>query len=484
MKLILGPIIGHVTQSTARILAHTDPPAQGDSSLYCEVFLDPDATTTVTSSPFRLEISEEMGCTGVCEITLPEPNRRYYYRLSYRGQLLHNELYTFLTLPTENPDRLVFAVVSCHQPFKYSQPLGTVMWRALRAELIREQARFLLLVGDQVYGDEEGEAWQQSLKIPENDPKCFEKRLELYRNLYRQYWAFPDVRQVMANFPQYMIWDDHEITNGWGSDPEHKNQTPQNIFQAAQKAYTEFQHSHNPQNLTHPGALYYGFHIGVAAFLVLDLRGYRQIWNQQILGQAQRNWITDFLQKECSATKVLFVISSVPMFHLAPRWTWIPASDVSDQWSDERNKKDRKWILDRLFEWIQEERSRQVFILGGDVHVGTFAEAKITGTDLKIYQATSSPISNKPASLLDVFLRKVSSAFSISTESGKVVDVTIERRYPTRNFLIVTVDNTTDPVKPIVRFKMHWEGKKNPDPYPGELGLTGIRAWLRGGRFQ
>ena len=389
-----------------------------------------------------------------------------------------------MTLPREDPDRLVFAVVSCHQPFKFKPSQGTLMWRALWAELIREQARFLCLVGDQVYADEEGRAWQQSIAIDDGDPDCFTKRLYLYRDLYRKYWSLPDVRQVMANIPQYMIWDDHEITNGWGSEETHKGQPHQTIFQVARKAYTEFQHSHNPQNLSHPDTLYYGFHIGCTSFLFLDLRGHRQIWNSQILGQAQRDWITQFIQNECQTSKVLFVISSVPMFHLDPRWTWIPASDVSDQWSDEHNKMDRKWLLDRLFGWLQDGENRQVFILGGDVHVGTFAEASVKGSDLKIVQATSSPISNKPASLWDVFLKKVSSTFSITTESGKTVDVSIERRYPVRNFLVVTVDNTSDPVAPIIRFRMHWEGKKNPDPYPGDIGSGRLIDWLRKGRFK
>ncbi len=484
LNLILGPIVGHVTRTSARIWAHTDQPAQGDSAVRCEVFLDSQGMRPIPGSPFPIETSPETGLTGVCEIPLPEPDRRYYYRLIHEDRKLHDDFHTFMTLPGEDSDRLVFAMTSCHQPFKFKQPRGTVMWRALWAELIREQAKFLLLVGDQVYADEAGEAWQRSLALAENDPACASKRLEIYRSLYPLYWGFPDVRKAMANIPQYMIWDDHEITNGWGSKPEHACSTHQAVFQAARKAYMEFQHSHNPQNSSDPSALHYGFHVGRAAFLILDLRGHRQAWNRQLLGRAQRDWIARFIQDECNRSQLLFVVSSVPMFHLAPRWVWIPSSDVTDQWSHECNKADRKWLLDRLFNWIDGDRTRQTFILGGDVHVGTFAEARLRGTDLKIVQATSSPISNKPASCWDMVVRKVSSSFTIATESERQVDVSIRPRYGSRNFLVVTADFTSDPSIPIVRFKMHWEGKKNPDPYPGEAGSGRFGTWLRRGRFR
>ena len=270
-----------------------------------------------------------------------------------------------MTLPEQHPDRLAFAVASCHQPFKYKQPRGTVMWRALRAELIREQARFLLLVGDQVYADEAGQAWQQSLALSEDDPSRFAKRLRLYRSLYPQYLGLPDVREAMADIPQYMIWDDHEITNGWGSEPEHAYLAHQSIFQAARKAYVEFQHSHNPQNPSDPSALYYGFHVGKAAFLVLDLRGHRQSWNRQLLGDAQRDWIVRFVGT--NAAHLSFFSSSprsqcsiyLPDGHGFPRRTW-PISGptkstrrtASGSWTD-CSTGSRTVGLDRCSFWVE-----------------------------------------------------------------------------------------------------------------------------------
>lgn len=487
-NLLLGPLLGHVTEKTALVWAQTDAPALGAEAICCEVFSDSGATNPIPGSPFRLETTEASANTGTCQLSLPSANCRYYYRLTHNGRPLHDEPYTFLTMPDDRPDRLVFSVTSCHQPFKHKGQLSTVLWRALFAELIREQARFCLMVGDQVYADEDGRAWQECLKVNNAEPDCFERRTGLYRALYRKYWDLPDVRRVMANFPSYMIWDDHEITNGWGSSESHREITEQNIFEAAQKVYRDFQHAHNPQNDADPSALYYGFHSGGCAFLTMDLRGHRQIWNGQLLGDEQKAWIKDFIASRCQDALVLFVISSVPLFHLDTKWAWIPYPDVTDQWSNEHNKKDRRWLLDSLFDWMKADRRRKVVVLGGDVHVGTFARATLlddsgNATDLEIIQATSSPISNKPASRLDTILRRVSARFTTETSTGQKVAVDIRPRYATRNFLMVTVDFKSDPEKPEVRFEMHWEGKKNPDPYPGSQGRSRFTTLFRRGRI-
>ena len=35
--------------------------------------------------------------------------------------------------------------------------------------------------------------------------------------MYRFNWSRDPVRQILANVPTYMIWDDHDIRDGWGS---------------------------------------------------------------------------------------------------------------------------------------------------------------------------------------------------------------------------------------------------------------------------
>ena len=475
MKLLLGPILGHTTHESACIWAHTNFEAAGGRSLAIEMFRDAAAGDPIPGSPFPLQTRTDRGNTGTANIPLPEPGRRYYYRVTFQGACLHPEipLYSFIAppAPSERLNRIVFAFASCHNPPKSGLDRATRLWRALYAEMVRADARFLILMGDQVYADEpkDGNVWKQALAVSGSEAQRREQRLSLYRGLYRRYWDHADFRRVMASFPTYMIWDDHEIVNGWGSEEEHRQAAQQEVFAAARQVYDEFQQSHNPPPLV-PGGRHYAFRVGPAAFLVLDLRGHREVWTPQLLGDTQKDSIETYLAGLESDVSVLFVVSSVPLFHLTRRFACIPlTSDITDQWSSPPYKADRKWLLARLFAWMGAGGERQVFVLGGDVHVGTVGEAVRLNTGQRLVQVTSSPITNKPARCLDIGLSLVSHRFTIHLDDAKQdpVEACISRRYPQRNFALGTIDLAADPARPVVRFEMHWEGKKNPDPYPG-----------------
>jgi alkaline phosphatase D len=345
------------------------------------------------------------------------------------------------------------------------------MWRYLFLEMSRQNATFLLAVGDQVYADHErSNAWLESLKWSSQ-----KSPLELYRDVYQRHWSFPEIQMVLGNFPSFMIWDDHEITNGWGSSEKHASKGAQKIFQVARKAYEEFQHSHNPATLSYPQnynptpghmPYYYAFRYGPVAFLVLDLRGNRRIWDGQLLGPDQwaalRHW---FESKEAKDSKILFVISSVPMIHLRmllAKYLWWLKTDIADQWSSPHNKEERRELIAMLFDKYIENGKRQVFIVGGDVHVGTVAKITDSKSNQSIYQFTSSPISNKPERYLDSFLKRCSSkfAFHLDKAGGRSVDVEIYKRYRQRNFGIVT---TTLDSSQRTTLRMYQEEEGTPD---------------------
>ena len=139
-----------------------------------------------------------------------------------------------------------------------------------------------------------------------------------YRDVYRGYWGFEGVQRVFDGYPTYMIWDDHEIGDGWGShyfregnaqdglrrmlpDLDERGLTydeglelMQRMFRAAQQTYVEYQHSHDPP--TPDRALDYAFRRGGCAFYVLDGRGQRDIEREsyRILGREQFDRFADW----------------------------------------------------------------------------------------------------------------------------------------------------------------------------------------------
>lgn len=472
MQLLLGPILGHTTDSSARLWIHTDQAS--NTPIECHVYRDTARTTPIAGSPFSLVVTQENNFTAAIDITLPDADHTYYYNLTYQNAALGNEYYTFRNQPSD-PEQLVFAVTSCHRPFKYSGDRRMAMWQRLHDTLLSRNGQFVLQVGDQIYADNgksfwHTSAWDEAKSLCEDDEEegvssnHSEQIQKIYRNAYQMYWGFNEHRELMARFPQYMIWDDHDITNGWGSDITHKEDCSRQVFDGASEVYRCFQHAHNPANPLNPDAYYYGFHLGDASFMTLDLRGHRHSWDNQLLGAEQKVWIEHFIG-ECNNSKVLFVISSVPMFHLKRRFANIPflrrKSDIGDQWSHEANAGDRRWLLDKLITWLGADNERRVIILGGDVHVGTFADVRLKeNNDIQMVQATSSPIANKPAGLLDRFVKAVSDEFETELEPGKTLDVKIKDRFWERNFLIVTVDTSNS--KPEIKLELFEEGKEHP----------------------
>lgn len=475
MSIKLGPMVGSTTHNEAKIWVQTLKPL----TLECKVYTDPDGNNQIRSSPFILKTEAEKGSTGVAAAALPMNDKRYYYRLFEKkgsSSVPISQILSFRSFPTPNKkiESVSFGLISCNKPenFNYEKELSLRnMWRHLFLEMSRKNAAFLLTVGDQVYADHErSNAWQESL-----DGSSQKSPLELYRDVYQRHWSFPEMQMVLGNFPTFMIWDDHEITNGWGSSKKHREKKSQKIFQAARKVYEEFQHSHNPATLPYPHnykptpghrPYYYAFRYGPVAFLTLDLRGNRRIWDGQLLGPDQwaalRYWLES---KEAKDSRILFLISSVPMIHLKMRLArllWWLKTDIADQWSSPHNKEERRELIAMLFDKYIENGKRQVFILGGDVHVGTVAKITDSKSKQSIYQFTSSPIANKPERHLDSFLKRFSSKFTFHLDkaASRPADVEIYKRYRQRNFGIITV--TLD-ATPRTTLRMYQEDEGKPD---------------------
>lgn len=474
MRLVLGPIVGHTTHHTTRIWLQSDRAAD---DLQCEVYTDSALQQPVPASPYTFSTSAAAGYTGVAEIThLPAVASPYFYRFTHQGQPLHPDSYRFCTL-AQNPQKFTFAVSSCHLPLKYSGTDQTLLWRRMRAVLDTKGVNMMLQIGDQIYSDgikplfgKSNTYWDRAVAAHEAGGGGMAAAVAEFRACYRQFWDYADLAAVTAHYPQYMIWDDHDIANGWGSNSENQAPAQQAAFAAARQAYIEYQHSHNP--VTAPGVFYYGFDVGPAAFLVMDLRGERQAWNNRLLGDAQYAWIDQFLAARPETT-TLFLFSSVPLFHLAPLWAMLPSflkrgiSDVTDQWSSPPNRGDRIRLLNRLHRWISEQPQRRIVLLGGDVHIGTFGKAIYTGGQIpcQLIQATTSPISNKPAGLLDRLVRRVSGRFKLDLGGGLGLDVDLPHRFTRRNFLLVHLEYPTDSTVPALTFEFYTDNGTTPERF-------------------
>lgn len=459
MALKLGPIVGEVTYSSAKIWFHTE--AEGRYA--CHVFTDPDLGAEVPGSPWEVVISKETGHTATVQVTLPGANQLYYYDIREAGGSTilptGRDGLSFKTAPPPGtPARLSFGFVSCHKPFAYKEARRRYrMWDRMARVFAEKDVRLLLMIGDQVYAD----------KGP--DPAV---TVEDYRQVYQEYWGHEAVMKVLSRYPTYMIWDDHEIRDGWGSKDGDSH--TQAIFQAARQVYREFQHSHNPSPFD-PDSLHYAFEFGQVGFLVLDLRGHRDLTlkkeDRPLLGRKQWQDLEGWLRGQARGLRVLFVVTSVPLVHTPPAVAdffgggLLGILSFRDHWSYKKIRPEQRDLVQLLFQ-VANENDQQIVVLGGNVHVGTTAEIRSHSSDHLhrplIYQFTSSPITNKPSNLVNKLIRILGKEWEIDGGiSGRVL-----KHFRKRNFGLVHVNFDSNMDKYWIVFELYQEEVRDPYTLP------------------
>lgn len=398
-----------------------------------------------------------------------------------RVELGQNRLRRFRTPPAlSERRRFQFAALSCHMPFevnglfrKRTEAPNLDMWSFLDASLQRHKHEVDLVIagGDQAYSDgvDTLDIWKylnsRMHKAGGRLLPDFEAMVSWYRDIYRGYWGFESLQRVFEEFPIYMVWDDHEIADGWGSyyfDPDHRQdglaqllpdfeergltyseglELAERMFAAAKQVYVEYQHSHNPP--TAAGVFDYAFGRGGCAFYVLDGRGQRDISRDsfRILGRAQFDrfaaWADALTPEE---TPFAFVVSAVPVLHTraavvgADEWVGSLGDDLRDSWEHELHDVERQALLGTLFDAA--DRGINVAIVSGDVHVSAvFSLDDDRGN--RIYQLTSSPVTYNTSRIQSWVLKLGAADDGITNDGYRFRRLAL---YAEESYILVSVD--------------------------------------------
>jgi len=357
-------IIGHTTTTASRVFVRV--PQSGAHAL------------RVGERTLPIVVDPAADYTAVIAVDGLAPDTTYPLDvIDARGAtVLPADLLPRVRTLSSRPDRLCFAFVSCHLPFEPTGVTASVgAFDALLAAIAERDVRFVLHLGDQIYGDPprmpELNAWRIAAAHRDINKRA------LYHALYRGYFAVPALRRLHARVPNLMIWDDGEIRDAWGSgsiDVAEAELAPA-MFAAARAAYIDYQHSHNPPTLQ--GDLHYSFDAGPASFFVLDLRGQRDATQRRLLGE--RQWSA--LEAWIAATEerpFRFVVSSVPLLHapdLLVEWLTRLGSAVADNVPPALLD---RWSADAFHEELERMLAlllpRRIVVLAGDIHIGAATE--------------------------------------------------------------------------------------------------------------
>ena len=317
-----------------------------------------------------------------------------------------------------------------------------------------QRFHLLLMGGDQIYFDsiwedvKELKGWiglprDQQLEFPVS-PELEARIEDYYLALYAGRWLPTgrgawggksktlDAAQAMARTPTVMMWDDHDIFDGWGSYSCEMQHSPlfKRLFHHARRAFWVFQMQHAADHLPEldlredvrvrandplfkkiewskvlksdalalplldqqPG-FSFAHGVGPVQLLVADLRTERS--HEQVLGpdtwSALKAWLKQIPENGRKHPGVgcqhLLFMSSVPVVH--PKLTLAEAfldnfgsdhvldssaDDLKDHWTHDDHEGERLRLLETLFATAKAKQLR-VAIVSGDVHVAAHGVA-------------------------------------------------------------------------------------------------------------
>jgi hypothetical protein len=272
------------------------------------------------------------------------------------------------------------------------------MWKKLSEQHRDAPFHLMLMGGDQVYADSVWDIvkpvrdWlDEALDVFDDWERTEftdEMRAEVadfYFELYRRRWSQPEPAEVMNQVPSLMMWDDHDIFDGWGSYPpkQQKSKLFEGIYQQAREHFRLFQLQSSDAELSPdmlPGRsdenLSYAYRIGKLGIVALDMRSERT--QERVMSLETWNALRDWMDRELEGCEHLLVMSSIPIIYVNSNMIeaalgFLPGQqdledDFKDQWLSRTHQEERLRFVHRLLQFQKQKRCR-VTLVSGDVHV-------------------------------------------------------------------------------------------------------------------
>ncbi|MBA56421.1 MAG: metallophosphatase [Pseudomonadales bacterium] len=389
-KILVGPLLGLESEQLYTICFSTDKSVnQAQVSLNGHSVNAIKAGETNSSLFWRAEHSQPAQANA----------SRVYYHINLDGNQAVNrhdqtEWSFYVPAADEKPR---FAYASCNGfssadlVNKTEHPYA--LWENMKVSHEQEPFSLLLMGGDQLYADEMWgsvsslKSWGKlSRSKKEAKSTAFTKTMEqqverFYDELYRTRWSDPNMALMYASIPSVMMWDDHDIFDGWGSYPKkmHECNVFQGIFNIAKKYFELFQiRSKHNTSLLNSAADHYAFGFSFRGYHILALDNRAERTLDQVMSPTQWSDLIQYFDTQANSGHLL-MLSAVPVVYrdfsftesvvdVTP-WEEELTDDLKDHWRAKEHQCERARLIMRLLE-NHKKRGGKTVILSGDVHIG------------------------------------------------------------------------------------------------------------------
>lgn len=347
-EIVSGPMIGHVTDSSARIWFQTNTTER----VQLRVF-DVDARREVSGVTIDVEGPAPFVCDA--PVSNLEANRNYRIEIEFDGKPVRFAEPLLLRSAPPPGEPASFAVV-----FGAGIDLGPQAGQRVpvAAALKDAKPRAMVFLGSSGY-------------LPEKDEDFPATRREAYRFLWKANQAVrrhQELAPLFRTIPCYGTWG----TRDYG--PPNADQG----FVYAQEALIGFQKFWPNPNYGTPQApgAYTSFSLGDVDFFLLDTRRYRDQAKGTMLGEVQLAWLKKQLLSSAATFKV--IAAGAELFGNDPK---------ADTWS--ACQREREAIVDL----VMNKQIRGVLLVSGGGRYGELLRRKPVGaTQYPIYEMAAGPL--------------------------------------------------------------------------------------------
>ena len=364
-------------------MAHTSGGAsERPLTVIHEVFADAACRQRVRQG--STSTSAELGWSVHVQVRGLEPNRSYWYRFRC-GDATSRVGHTRTAPAAEaRTDRLRLALASCQH---YEQG-----WFAAHADIANQPVDAVLFVGDYIY-----ESSNTKFRLRPHTGGV-PHDLAAYRERHALYKLDPDLQACHAAHPWWCTWDDHEVDNDYAALNDRRHSDP-TLFRARRAAAYRAYFEHMPIWPLGPGENLHRIHRhwswgDLADVWMLDCRQYRSpqpcadplrgggrvtvgcdernLPDRTMLGAEQEHWLADGL---ATARRRWRVVAQSTQLSSTGVSAPMGRSIYTDGWDGYATARSR------LMTDLASGESRNVVVLGGDVHQNVAALLRASPND-------------------------------------------------------------------------------------------------------
>ncbi|MEI7868765.1 MAG: alkaline phosphatase D family protein [Candidatus Methylumidiphilus sp.] len=418
MKILLGPILGYEQNELYTVCFLSDP---GSAAPTLTIAGQQVPFTQITQTPngvfWRSEATVAAAKNGKpCE-----------YKIENGGTPLQDTFgrsaWSFYVPGKAEEPKIAYASCNGFSSTKLARDTANpyALWQTMNAEHSQKPYSLMLMGGDQIYADG---LWESSLAPTINQwshwprekqqkypvgPKIQKELDKFYEQAYIKGWGYSsDMALMLASIPSVMMWDDHDIFDGWGSYAPMAKGGLQDcpiyleIFKYAKKYFELFQvRSLKNNTLLNSAGVHYAFGLQFRAYFILGIDNRVERSQVQLMSEGQWAAVKDWLSKLPQKVENLLVMAGLPLVYRdfaeidallqATPWQVELQDDAHDHWTAKAHQGERMRLIQILLD-INKQKKCKTVILSGDVHVGALGVIKDEVNQLQITQVVSSAI--------------------------------------------------------------------------------------------